>query len=84
MIYLKCNIWCYKEGNENLGQPEEDMWLPLVFDLEAVYAIKSNGEGNEFTGSNKAVIYLGGEHLVTDLDFDELTNQWLYHKPKRV
>jgi hypothetical protein len=92
-MILQLNIWCFKEGNEMTGEKDEDLWLPIAIDLFHVHAIKSNGEGNEFTGSDLAVFYIHNDRFICDMKYTEALQKWslvknatfaTFSKPQRV
>lgn len=82
-ILLDCKIWCVKvdDTKERLGinTTEEDMWVPSVIDLSRAIGIKSS-LGEEFAGSDKAVVYFENDRFITDALYENVKQQFIMIK----
>lgn len=58
-MIIETEVWCIGESPENveLGLPEGDQWMPFIFDIRNVSAIKLAGP-TEFLGDDKATIHI--------------------------
>ncbi len=81
-MILDCNVLCYQVDKLGIGD-EIDSWQSIAIDLSRVVAIKNNGEGTEFSGPNKAVLYVSpNDYFVTDLKYDNAVSIWKQSKDR--
>jgi hypothetical protein len=81
---LECNVLCESADLAELGVRNNDIWLPFVFDLGEVKAIKLAVDPGreESTQHNRAQVFFKGseDYVVLDLTFDEMVFLWAAHK----
>lgn len=70
-MIIECDVLCVMRDDLGLSNEEEEIWLPIAIDMKSIIAIKSNGEGTEFAGSNRAVMYYGQDYFVTNLSYED-------------
>lgn len=80
MRIFESAVLCFNEGNENLGEQDVEMWLPVAIDLDKVCAIKSNGDDGEktkFCGINRAVLYVSpSDYFIVRHTYEEAIKLW--------
>lgn len=75
-MIIESRVLCFRKHKGVIEDfdKEEDLWLPLTFDMSEVVAVKKNyadEQEDSFCGPDKAVVYFRhNDYMVIDMDYD--------------
>jgi len=76
--FLDTTVRLVKRGNENLGEPDDELTAPITLDLTRVEAIHPyvNDDGEAVEGETHYTT-AGGDGGVVLLPYDEFRSRWI-------